>query len=84
MSSGEGERKSERARERESLGAWESGRRRDEERYFFSPALPLPIPHPRSFKRDRINHRVRYDFLDAFGDNSFTRLQSADARSNVW
>src|SRR4030095_10364897 len=41
-----------------------------------SPALPLPIPHSRSFKRDRIDNRVGSDFLDAFGDNSFTRLQS--------
>src|SRR5262245_45281662 len=46
MSSGEGERKSERARERESLGAWESGRRRDEERYFFLPLSRSPFPTP--------------------------------------
>src|SRR6266508_2763357 len=44
-----------------------------------SPALPLsrsPTPHSRSFKRDRIDHRVGPEILAAFGDDSFTRLQS--------
>src|SRR5215510_1346001 len=36
----------------------------------------FPIPHSRSFKRDRIYHRVRSDFLCAFGDDSLTRFQS--------
>src|SRR6266508_2714078 len=75
-----------RERGSEGAGEWGTGERGSGGRNIslhllisLSPALPLsrsPTPHSRSFIRDRIDHRVGSDFLYAFGDDSFTRLQS--------